>query len=194
MTFRQQLLKVVYPLLVLYKNAGKQQKMLKNPGLQQAVQSLYSLSATSNTGKEISFHQYRGKKLLLVNTASECGYTPQYKELEELYQRRKGAVVIIAFPSNDFHEQEPGNDANIENFCRVNYGITFPIISKSVVTGHNQNPVFEWLTRKDLNGWNDKLPPWNFTKYLVNESGILTHVFFPHVSPLDKQVLEAIDE
>ena len=121
---------------------------------------------------------------MLVNTASNCGYTAQYKELEELYEKYKNQLVIIGFPANDFKEQEKGSDEEIAQFCRVNYGISFPLSKKSVVIkSPEQNPVFRWLTDKSRNGWNDKPPTWNFSKYLVNEEGTLTHYFDPAIPP-----------
>lgn len=131
--------------------------------------------------------------MLLVNTASDCGYTPQYTELQKLYEDTKEAVEIIAFPANDFKEQEKGNDEEIAAFCTVNYGLSFPVAKKSsVVKGAAQNPVFRWLTDKSLNGWNDQPPSWNFSKYLVDEDGVLTHCFAPQISPLSEAVVKEI--
>jgi glutathione peroxidase len=131
--------------------------------------------------------------LLLVNTASECGYTPQYKELQALQENYKNKLVVIGFPSNDFKEQEKLNDDEISRFCEINFGVTFPLGSKSTVkkTG-DQNGVFKWLSSPEQNGWNSQEPKWNFSKYLVNENGMLTHYFDPSVSPLDEAVVNAI--
>jgi glutathione peroxidase len=142
----------------------------------------------------LPFSNLRDKKILLVNTASNCGYTNQYSELQQLYQEHKASLIVLAFPSNDFKEQEKGSDEAIARFCQVNFGVSFPLAKKSIVKkGTGQNKVFEWLTHKNLNGWNEKEPTWNFSKYLVNEEGILTHYFDPAVSPLDPAVLNAIN-
>lgn len=147
-----------------------------------------------NDGSELSFENLKGKKVLIVNTASNCGYTHQYAELQELYENQKKNLLVLAFPSNDFKEQEKGSDEEIARFCQVNFGVRFPLAKKSVVIkGQGQNKVFEWLTHKELNGWNEQPPSWNFSKYLVNEKGILTHYFDPAVSPSDPEVLKAIN-
>ena len=130
---------------------------------------------------------------MIVNTASNCGYTNQYQELQKLYQTAKENLEIIAFPANDFKEQEKGNDDEIAKFCSINYGVQFPIAKKSSVTkNEDQNNIFSWLTNKQQNGWNDYQPHWNFSKYLINEEGILTHYFHPAISPLSEEVFEAI--
>lgn len=156
-------------------------------------QSFYSLSATLNNGKEFRFDALRGKKVLLVNTASNCGYTPQYAELQKLYEEAKSGLEIIAFPANDFKEQEKGTDEEIAGFCSVNYGVSFPLVKKSVVVkAEAQHPVFQWLTSKEKNGWSDTPPSWNFAKFLVNEEGRLTNYFDPAVSPLSAELTEAV--
>ena len=155
--------------------------------------SFYSLSVELNNGKEFSFEKLKGRKVLLVNTASDCGYTPQYAELQKLYQHSKEDLEIIAFPANDFKEQEKGTDAEIEKFCS-GYGIRFPIAKKTVVVkNEKQHPVYRWLTTKDLNGWNDNEPSWNFAKFLVSEEGLLTHYFAPQISPLSSEMLQVVN-
>ena len=154
---------------------------------------LYSLPATLTNGSQLDLNSYRGKKILLVNTASDCGYTPQFDGLEELYQQFKESLVVLAFPANDFKEQEKGADENIAAFCKINFGVTFPLMKKSqVIKGAGQNEIFEWLTSKDKNGWNDQAPTWNFCKYLVNENGRLTHFFASSVDPLSSEVINAV--
>ena len=141
----------------------------------------------------LDLHQYKGKKILLVNTASDCGFTAQYDELEKLYQQYKDRLVIIAFPANDFKEQEKKDDPSIATFCKLNYGISFPLMQKShVIKGAEQNAVFQWLSDAKLNGWCDQQPVWNFSKYLINEEGELTHFFAMTVSPLGKEVVGAL--
>ena len=144
-------------------------------------------------GEKFSFEKLKGKKVLLVNTASDCGFTNQYADLQKLYQHSKEDLEIIAFPANDFKEQEKGNNEEIEKFCVNNYFIRFKLAKKtSVIKTDLQNPVFQWLSRKENNGWNDRQPRWNFTKYLVNEEGMLTHYFEPSVSPVSEEVIVAI--
>ncbi|MEX6690781.1 glutathione peroxidase [Danxiaibacter flavus] len=193
MTFKQKLLRLFYPLLM--RLSASRRRILENTGRQIPVISFHSLQTLANNGRSFAFDQLKGRKVLLVNTASDCGYTAQYAELEQLNRQFNNILEIIAFPTNDFKEQEKGTDEEIERFCKMNYGITFPIMKKSsVLKGAGQNEIFEWLTNKDKNGWNDKDPSWNFSKYLVNEEGILTHYFEPAVSPMDEEVKKAIKQ
>ena len=153
------------------------------------VKSIYDLSFSSITNKTILLHSFKGKKLLLVNTASDCGFTPQLADLQQLHEKYSGSLVVIGFPSNDFKEQEKGSDAEIESFCKVNYGVTFLIAKKSgVLPGPSQNLLFQWLTQSSKNGWNNEPPAWNFTKYLVDENGILLAVYGPSIPPLSKEL------
>jgi len=156
--------------------------------------SFYSLADTMINGKAFDFSQLKGKKVLLVNTASNCGYTGQYDELQKLYNKFQDKLVVIGFPANDFKEQEKGTDEEIEQFCKINFGVSFPLMKKSVVIKSNgQNKVFQWLTNAAGNGWNDRQPEWNFSKYLVDEEGKLLNYFAPGLSPLDKEVVDAIE-
>ena len=195
MTIRQKILKAVYPLLIKFgklKGSGLQLTNMENVS---PLVSFYDLKAQLNNGQYINFDVLKGKKVLLVNTASNCGYTNQYAELQKLYEKKKEKLEIIAFPANDFKEQEKGTDAEIAQFCQVNFGISFPLTKKvSVVKSAGQHPVFQWLTQKNKNGWNEKEPTWNFSKYLINETGALTHFFDPSVSPLSKEVISAINQ
>lgn len=192
MTIRQKLLRRVYPLFVFYKKLKGDTQILHNENVKPSG-SFYSLSVQLNDGKMLPLENLRGKKLMIVNTASDCGYTNQYAELQKLYEHSKEELMIIAFPANDFKEQEKGTNEEIAEFCQVNYGVSFPLAAKSsVVKGADQNRVFEWLTHRALNGWNDKQPSWNFSKYLIDEEGNLTHYFDPAVSPLSEQVLKAL--
>lgn len=193
MTIRQKVLKLVYPLLMWAGQKGAKDMLRRNEKRVVPPVSFYSLSVLLNNGKELSFETLKGKKVLLVNTASDCGYTPQYAELQKLYEHAKEKVEIIAFPANDFKEQEKGSDEEIAAFCSVNYGLSFPVARKSsVVKGAAQNPVFRWLTDKRLNGWNEQPPSWNFSKYLVDENGVLTHCFAPQMDPLSEAVVKEI--
>jgi glutathione peroxidase len=195
MTPRQKILKTIYPAFMWFtKKTGSNSINLKNETVQPPV-SFYSLQTKTNDGTIFDFSTLKGFKVLLVNTASDCGYTDQYAELEKLYQQHKGQLVILAFPANDFKEQEKAGDADIAQFCKINYGVSFPIMAKSVVIkSANQNAVFQWLTNPASNGWNSKAPSWNFSKYLVNENGQLTHYFDPSISPLSTEVITAITQ
>jgi glutathione peroxidase len=194
MTGRQRILKVVYPLWIAFtKLLGKNIKIMENDKNARPVQSIYELSVPLNNGNSLPLQTYKGKKLLLVNTASNCGYTNQYEELQQLYKQFNNQLEIIAFPANDFKEQEKGNDSDIAQFCQVNFGVTFPLAKKSVVIkSGDQNNIFKWLTDKAKNGWNEQPPSWNFSKYLINEQGMLTHYFDPSVSPLSEEVVKAV--
>ena len=156
--------------------------MAENTNNIKAPANFYFLKAITNSGKEISFEKFRGQKVLIVNLASRCGYTPQYAELEKLHKQSNN-ITIIGFPSNDFGAQEPGSDEEIAEFCKVNYGVTFQLFKKANVTGNNKQPVYSWLTDEDKNGWNNKVPQWNFYKYIVDENGNLSKMYSSSVSP-----------
>jgi glutathione peroxidase len=139
-------------------------------------------------GQDVDFSQYKGKKVLIVNVASECGYTPQYEDLEKLYEANKDKLVILGFPANNFGGQEPGTNEEIKSFCQKNYGVTFPLFEKISVVGSDQHPLYKWLTSKDLNGWNDEQPKWNFNKYLLDENGELVKYYSSKVKPFDDEI------
>jgi glutathione peroxidase len=196
MTARQTVLKLIYPILMIFnKLVGAKAKILTNKKNIQPHQSLYNLSVPLNNGTILLLNSLRGKKLLLVNTASDCGYTNQYSDLQKLYETYPNKLIVIAFPANDFKRQEKGSDEEIKEFCKKNYGVTFPIALKStVIKGNRQQKVFQWLTDKTKNGWNDRQPSWNFSKYLINEEGVLTNYFDAAVSPLSEEVKKAIGQ
>ncbi|HEV8285410.1 MAG TPA: glutathione peroxidase [Chitinophagaceae bacterium] len=196
MTLRQTILKIIYPLWMLYnKLSGRRSKILKNERNNAPLQSFYNLSAQLNNGIQLRFDSLKGKKVLLVNTASDCGYTNQYGDLQKLYEKYNDKLIVIGFPANDFKKQEKGSDEEIAQFCQENFGITFPIATKaSVIKENQQQKVFQWLTDKTKNGWNNKQPSWNFSKYLVDQHGILTRYFDPSVSPLSDEVKNAIEK
>ncbi len=195
MTNRQKILKAVYPALMFYnKLTGKKSKVMENNESTVLLRSIHDLSVHLNNGSELKLETLKGKKILLVNTASNCGYTSQYEDLQHLYETRKDKLVIIAFPANDFKEQEKGTDQEIAEFCKLNFGITFPLATKSsVIKGKEQNDIFKWLTDESLNGWNDQQPTWNFCKYLVDEEGKLIKYFDTAVSPLSDELKNAIE-
>ena len=153
----------------------------------------YSLKAVLNDGSSFDMASLKGKKVLLVNTASECGYTGQYEQLQKLYSQRNPGLVVIGFPANDFKEQEKGSNEEIASFCKKNYGVTFPLIEKSVVIKTpQQNNVFQWLTDPAKNGWNSQAPTWNFCKYLVNEEGVLVDFFASGIEPTGLEIEKAV--
>jgi glutathione peroxidase len=193
MTIRQQLLKKIYPLFMWLQQKSNSGKPVENKAMTRPAVSFHSLSVTLNNGRDLLFSMLQGKKVLLVNTASDCGYTHQYAGLQTLYEQAQGKLAIIGFPANDFKEQERGSDEEISQFCQVNYGVSFPIAKKAVVVaGPAQHPVYQWLTHPQQNGWNSKAPSWNFAKYLINEDGILTHYFGPAVSPVGDVMKKAL--
>lgn len=196
MTWRQSILKSIYPLVMLKTKLFSEKKEVQiNTKAIVPIQSFYDLNTIANNGTSFEFSIYRGKKILIVNTASDCGYTGQYDDLEKLNQQYKDKLVIIAFPANDFKGQEKKDDQAIAEFCKVNYGITFPLMQKShVVKGAEQNEMFQWLSDAGKNGWCNQQPVWNFCKYLINENGVLTHFFAQTVSPLGEEVGKAIKQ
>ena len=165
----------------------------KNENEIKPTMSFYSLKAIANNGSIIDFNEFKNKKVLLVNTASACGYTPQYDDLQKLHEQYKNKLEVIGFPSNDFGEQEKASDEEIANFCKINFGVTFPLVKKSHVKKNaEQNEVFKWLTDKNKNGWNDQQPEWNFCKYLIDENGALLNYFAAGVQPFDKEIIDAL--
>lgn len=139
-------------------------------------------------GKTINFADFKGKKILVVNTASECGFTPQYADLEKLYEEYKDQLVIVGFPANNFGGQEPGTNVEIGAFCQKNYGVTFPMAAKVSVKGDDTAPIFKFLTEKQLNGVKDSKILWNFTKFLIDENGKLVDSFVSNVKPTDEAI------
>ena len=157
-------------------------------------QSIYQFEAEDINGKLIPISSFKGKKIMIVNTASKCGLTPQYKELEELYEKYKEKnFIIIGFPANNFMRQEPGDNKQIAQFCSATYGITFPMMAKISVKGKDMHPLYKFLTNKELNGKISSSVKWNFQKYLIDENGILVKVISPQTSPLDKEIIEWVE-
>lgn len=147
-------------------------------------QTIYQFKVEDLSGKTFDFASLKGKKILIVNTASKCGLTPQYKELEALYKKYKDQnFVIVGFPANNFGQQEPGTNAEISTFCELNYGVTFPMMSKISVKGSDMHPLYQFLTQKAKNGLQDSDVEWNFQKYLLNEKGELEQVVAPQTLP-----------
>jgi glutathione peroxidase len=154
--------------------------------------SVYPFRPLSITGQPVSLAQYRGRKILIVNVASYCTYTPQYRELEQLWQQYHNRVVVLGFPCNQFGGQEPGNDSTINSFCTGTYNITFPLFHKIEVTGVNADPLYKFLADRRRNGVNSFAPSWNFCKYLIDERGFLIGYYPSTVSPLSPTLLDAI--
>ena len=150
--------------------------------------SFYALSAEDINGAIISMSSFKGKKVLVVNVASQCGYTPQYEGLQKLYETYSDSLVVLGFPSNDFLWQEPGSNSEIKTFCQRTYGVTFPMFSKIHVKGRKELPIYDWLSDSKLNGWNDENPSWNFNKYLLDEKGNLIEWFGANLEPLDTMI------
>jgi len=195
MKSKQPKLRKLYPVLMkLTRLFGVYSRIQRNSSNTAPVTSFYSLQAIQNNGQPIAMQQYQGRKVLIVNTASQCGYTMQYGQLQQLH-RQFPQLVILGFPANDFKEQEQGSNSDIAQFCEINFGVTFPLMQKSVVVkNEQQNPVFRWLSTRAENGWNDMAPQWNFSKYLINEQGQLQAYFGSSISPLSSTLVKAIEE
>ena len=154
------------------------------------AESIYNFKIKALDGSTIDFSKYKGKKILIVNTASMCGYTPQYEGLEKLYKEYQDKLVVVGFPANNFGQQEPGTNEEIQQFCKVRYGVTFPLASKVDVVGDNTAPLFKWLTSKEENGVLDATIGWNFTKFLLDENGKLLASFPSKVTPDSEEILK----
>jgi glutathione peroxidase len=193
MGIKRAILRWVYPFLKLFSANSERGNIIVNKADSQPSSSFYNLKAIDNKESVVDFVTFRGKKVLIVNTASDCGYTGQYSELQKLHENFGNKVVILGFPSNDFN-QEKGTDEEISAFCDMNYRISFIMMKKSHVTiMKDQNEIYSWLTKADKNGWNNYAPNWNFSKYLINECGTLTHYFGSAVSPMDRHILDAME-
>jgi glutathione peroxidase len=156
--------------------------------------SVYDFKVPGLDGNTIDLAKYKGKKILIVNTASKCGYTPQYADLEKLYVKYQDKLVIVGFPANNFHQQEPGTNAEISEFCTKNYGVTFPMAEKVDVVGDSIHPLFKYLTDEAHKlGVADPVIGWNFTKFLVDENGKLIAVFPSKVKPMDDQITKYLN-
>ena len=149
----------------------------------------YDFKVKTLEGKEFDFASLKGKKVMIVNTASKCGFTPQYKDLEEVYEKYRDNFVIIGFPANNFASQEPGTAAEIRKFCTENYGVTFPLMEKISVKGKDMAPIYKWLTSKAQNGVMDSEVKWNFQKYLIDENGKLVDVIYSKDKPTSDKVV-----
>jgi glutathione peroxidase len=195
MSYRQSILKSIYPLIMWSTNSNGKKQLLENKNGATASMSFYDLNMNAIDGTPFNFSNLKGKKILIVNTASDCGYTGQYEALEKLQQQYKEQLVVIGFPANDFKGQEKSDNQNIAAFCKKNYGVSFPLMEKSIVIKKNQqNLVHKWLSDPSLNGWCNQEPVWNFCKYLINEQGVLVNYFPMTIDPLDPLMIAAIEK
>lgn len=161
-------------------------KIMINPN--DTTKSIHQFKVASLDGGTIDFASFKGKKILVVNTASECGYTPQYKELQALYEKFKDKLVVVGFPANNFGGQEPGSNSEIKSFCELNYGVKFPMAAKISVSGDDMSPVYKWLTSKELNGVLDAEIKWNFNKFLLDENGHMIEYFPSKTTPMSEAI------
>ena len=152
------------------------------------TQSIYDIEINALDGKAISLSEFKGKKILFVNVASKCGFTKQYKDLEELSNTYSEELVVIGSPCNQFGGQEPGEASDIQEFCSVNFGVTFPLTEKIDVKGSNQHPLYDWLTNQELNGKKNSSVKWNFQKYLVDKEGKLIDYYFSLTKPMSSKI------
>jgi glutathione peroxidase len=192
-TFRQKLLKIFYPVVMLTgKLFGAKATVKTNSQINPGIPFPFN-SIILNNGKKLEEVAYKNKKILVVNTASDCGYTKQYEPLQKLYETYTNELLIIGFPANDFKNQETKNDTDIESFCKVNYGVSFPLSKKAAVIGNHKHEVFEWLSNPQKNGWCNIEPEWNFSKYILNEQGLLLGYFGTGIDPLDSKIISCLE-
>jgi len=178
--------KIVYLFVLFnYLNTTAQSKALEK-------ESIYAIKIEGIDGKIIDLKAYKGKKILFVNVASECGFTKQYEGLQELFTTYKDKLVVIGLPCNQFGGQEPGAAAEIITFCRLNFGVDFPLTAKIKVKGKEQHKLYQWLTKKAKNGKKNSSVKWNFQKYLIDENGIFVDVFYSMTKPMSKKITKLI--
>ena len=156
--------------------------------------NIYDYSFTTIEGKKVKLSDYKGKKLLIVNTASFCGYTPQYEALEKIAEMYKDKLVVLGFPANDFGFQEPESNKKIKEFCTKNYHVSFTLSEKVKVKGDSMTPIYQWLTKKELNGKMDSHVKWNFQKYLIDENGNYVQMFGSKITPDSKEITDLIEK
>ena len=162
--------------------------------MHQTESSIYDIKINNLQGKPIDFSTFKGKKLLIVNVASKCGFTPQYKDLQKLQDSYQSSLQVIGVPCNQFGKQEPGSSEEIQTFCEVNYGVSFPITEKVDVKGKSQHPLFHWLTNKENNGRKNSKVKWNFQKYLIDENGKLIDYYYSTTNPQNSKIIKHLKE
>ncbi len=178
--------------IVILLSGFSYKRIAKNNNSTVSSSNFYDLKAVTIDGQEISFEKFKGKKVLIVNVASKCGYTYQYEGLQKLHELYGNKVAVLGFPANDFLFQERGSNEEIAEFCESNYGVTFQMFEKITTKGKKQSPVYHWLSNKELNGWNDQKPSWNFCKYIIDEDGKLVGFFDSKVKPLSEEIVSLI--
>jgi len=179
------IISIIITLFLIPFTNQNQEVMTTNP-------SIYDISINSITGEPINLADFKGKKILIVNTASECGFTGQYEDLEKLYKTYKDKLVVIGVPCNQFGGQEPGTLTEIQSFCEVNYGVTFLLTEKVAVKGEKQHPLYAWLTNKELNGVKGSSVKWNFQKYLIDENGNYIDYFYSMTKPMSSKITKQL--
>lgn len=192
---KETMIKYIAVITILFSCAvqpSKQDAIVSNHIQGDTLKNIYQFKVESLDGGIIDFSTFKGKKILIVNTASECGFTPQYKELEELYSKYHSTLVIVGFPTNNFGGQEPGSNEEIKTFCQKNYGVTFPMAAKISVKGSDTAPLYQYLTSKQQNGVLDAEIKWNFNKFLVDESGHLIAKFDSKVNPMSEELIKKL--
>lgn len=166
----------------------------QNENMVMAIQTIYDFKVKDLADNEFDFATLKGKKILIVNTASECGLTPQYEQLQAIYEKYQNSnFVIVGFPANNFGAQEPGTNEQISTFCKKNYGVTFPMMAKISVKGSDMHPIYQFLTQKAKNGLQDSEVQWNFQKYLIDENGHLVKVISPRTLPTATEIINWIE-
>jgi glutathione peroxidase len=171
---------------------SKKQTILSSTNVNNYKGSFYDFTVNDLSGKPTSLKDFQGKTVILINVASKCGFTPQYADWQKFHEEHGDKVAVLGFPANDFMSQEPGSSEEIAEFCQKNYGVTFRMFEKVNVTGKDKAPLYDWLSKKELNGWNNQEPTWNFCKYLINKEGKLTHFFESKITPNNPEFLKAV--
>jgi glutathione peroxidase len=171
---------------------SKKQTILSSNNSMILKGSFYDFTVNDLSGKPVSLKEYKGKTVVLINVASKCGFTPQYADWQKFHEKYGDKIAVLGFPANNFMSQEPGSSEEIAEFCQKNYGVTFRMFEKIEVAGKDKAPLYNWLSNKDLNGWNNQEPSWNFCKYLINKDGKLTHFFESKITPENPEFLQAV--
>ncbi|MDP1816955.1 MAG: glutathione peroxidase [Cytophagaceae bacterium BCCC1] len=171
---------------------SKKQTILSSNNSMILKGSFYDFTVNDLSGKPVSLKEYKGKTVVLINVASKCGFTPQYADWQKFHEKFGEKIAVLGFPANNFMSQEPGSSEEIAEFCQKNYGVTFRMFEKIEVAGKDKAPLYNWLSNKDLNGWNNQEPSWNFCKYLINKDGKLTHFFESKITPENPEFLQAV--
>lgn len=171
---------------------SKKQTILSSNNSMILKGSFYDFTVNDLSGKPVNLKEYKGKTVVLINVASKCGFTPQYADWQKFHEKYGDKIAVLGFPANNFMSQEPGSSEEIAEFCQKNYGVTFRMFEKIEVAGKDKAPLYNWLSNKDLNGWNNQEPSWNFCKYLINKDGKLTHFFESKITPENPEFLQAV--